>query len=284
MSSVEFSSVEITKALHGGIKGASEILGKSEQDFIHSALALAVGKVVRENFETVHLDGESVEDDVESLRRYYSLKREGAHVSLMFSGDHESFENISKAMELVAKEIEGEDFEEDENFKLFFKNIGHEGGCVFLRSKLILPSSEEGRSYKELELEVREEEAKYRAERGYLESEIPIGFGPRVYQSIVDPHLFLSQMDWVTSLAQQIDAGDFTIREVVFFAIMFRQLGKESRQKLENFLGKKRMERIKRLIDLKAKAFITSGIDEVLDMIEGKDVQEEGEDEEKTDS
>lgn len=283
MSNVEFSSVEITKALHGGIKGASKILGESEQDFIHSTLAFAVGKVVKDNFETVHLYGESVEDDTKSLRRYFSLRKEGKKVRMGMSGTRSNFENISKAMELVWEELgEEEDVVDGEDeFRLFFQNIGYEEGCSFLRMKRLLSLSEEGKSNKETELIIREEQAEYRTEKGYLASEIPPGFTSRFYQSIVDPHLFLSQVDLAISLAQEIDAGNFTIRDVILFVIVFRQLGEKSKKKLEDFLGKKRMDRIKKLVSLQVKDYIIDKIDEGLDVLEAGDVEEDGDGEEE---
>ena len=279
MSNIEFSSVKITKALHEAVKGVSVFLDKSEQDFIHSVLAFEVGKIIRENFETVHLYGESVKDDVESLKRYYSLRREGEYVKLAMSGTYHHFKNISKAMELVGDELEEDEKEigKDEDFRLLFRNIGYESSCQGLRDELISDLFDGTIDYEKAELEVKEKQEKYREEKGYLESEIPFGFVPRIYQSIVDPHLFLSQADLALTLAQQIDAGNFTIREVVLFVFTFRQLADKSKKKLENFLGKERMDRIKKLINLRVKDYLMDEIDGVLDMLETVDVK--GEDE-----
>ena len=280
MNNVEFSSVKITKALHDAVKGASDILGKSEQDFIHSVLAFEVGRIIRENSETIHLYGESIEDDVESLRRYFSLKEEGKRVGLMTGGTRRHLENISKAMELAWKEVESDVSNEDDDFKLFFRNVDYERKCNSLKDQLLSGSLDEDIDYEKMEFVVKGKQEKYRAEKGYLESEIPFWFVPRLYQSIVDPHAFLTQADLALSLAQEIDTGNFTIREIVLFIFTFRQLAEGSKKKLEGFLGKKRMDRIEKLIESRIKNYIISRIDESLDILERKN-EESGQEEKK---
>ena len=45
MSNIQFSDIQITKALHEAVKGCSEITKMPEQDFIHMAIAYAVGTI-----------------------------------------------------------------------------------------------------------------------------------------------------------------------------------------------------------------------------------------------
>ena len=84
MSNVEFSNVQITKALHEAAKGCAEIKNISEQDFIHRTLAFQIGEILSEEVEFLVLTGESVEKDVGLLRRYISLRKEGKLAVIAF--------------------------------------------------------------------------------------------------------------------------------------------------------------------------------------------------------
>ena len=45
MSNIQFSDIQLTKALHEAAKGCAEIIKMSEQDFIHMSIAYAVGNI-----------------------------------------------------------------------------------------------------------------------------------------------------------------------------------------------------------------------------------------------
>lgn len=46
MSNIQFSDIQITKALHEAVKGCIESAEMTEQDFIHMAVAYAVGNII----------------------------------------------------------------------------------------------------------------------------------------------------------------------------------------------------------------------------------------------
>ncbi len=274
---IEFSSVRITKALHEAVKGVVEIEGeRTEEDFIHWALSFMVGRIIHSDFEVVRLSGNSVDEDVESLKRYFSMKKDGKNVVLGMGGSSENFGVIAKAMEKVSDEWD-EWPDSSSRFDLLFKNIKYEDELNLIKHDKLLELTAEKITKEEYD-KFLEEEERYRNDKGYLESEIPFGFTTRFYQSLIDPSLF-SLSEHFLSFVSIIESGNYTIRDVVLFILLYEALKKDAKRRVSVFLGEERIEQINQVFKQLPKKKILKIIDEGLERFDDKveDREEDGE-------
>ena len=150
-NNIEFSSVQITKALDEACKGCAEIMEISDQDFLHMTLARSIGEIISKHFEFIILRGESIKEDVELLRKYIFLRKGGGKVILINSGNSWNFKNISKAMDIVEDEFVGLGKNDMGKFDLLFKNAQYEQerrliGDQMISDDLTIENPEEVRS------------------------------------------------------------------------------------------------------------------------------------------
>ena len=155
---IEFSNIQITKATHEAVKGCAELGEMTEQDFIHRALAFCIGQILSKEIEYILLEGKSLEEDVELLRRYIALRKEGKMA--VFSSQVTSSQNVDtilKALNTVEEELVSLGENSMGKFDLVLRNVGYEAKRTFMGNEMI--SSD---LTIENEEEVREKQERFR--------------------------------------------------------------------------------------------------------------------------
>ena len=268
-NNIEFSSVQITKALDEACKGCAEIMEISDQDFIHMILARSIGEIISKKFECIILKGESIEEDVELLRKYISLRKEGGKVFLLNQGNLYNFENISKAMDIVKEEFVGLGKNDMGKFDLLFKNIMYEQERRFIGNEMI-----SGDLTIENPEGVREKQEKFRQDKGYLISEIPPNFSfGGIYAGLGDPSSML-QVQELIGMAKSIKEGNFDPRDIIIFVLYLKTQEDNIRRMIKKFLGS---EASKEVIKITEK-LLRDGIDDLLnedEEVEDEEVEDE---------
>lgn len=261
-NNIEFSSIPITKSLREAIRGAAELSEKSEEDFIHQTLAFMVGRIIQKNFEVVNLRGETVDEDFERLKYWWSMQKEGKRVRLHMGGNSDHFEINSKAMSKMGEWLKGKegiDVPADDPFELLWKNIKYEADWKSLASKKASELLDGKITLDEHEKFLNEEERKYREERGYLQSEVPFEFVPGVQASALIPEI-LSESEQLLQLAETIETGNFSLWDALLYFFLLR----EGKRTVIKWVGKKRAKKILGI----AKTRIRKALDEKIDMID----------------
>lgn len=186
-NNIEYNSIRVTKALREAIKGAAELAEMSEEDFIHKALAQKVGEVIAKKSEIITLHGDSVEEDLESLREWVKISKEGEKkVILQRGGNAEQMEVMLEAMDKLFNEIKDGDSTDIDNqpdnpFMLLWQNIEYENKWKMQTWEKSLEMATGEITLDEYEKFLAEEGRKYRETNGYLESEIPFIFVSRIH-------------------------------------------------------------------------------------------------------
>ena len=263
-NNIEFSSVQITKALDEACKGCAEIMEISDQDFIHMILARSIGEIISKHFEYIILRGKSVEDDVELLRKYISIRNDGGKVILINSGNSWNFKNISKAMDIVKDELAALDKEDMGKFDLLFKNAQYEQerrliGDQMISDDLTIENPED----------VKEKQEKFRQDKGYLISEIPpnLSFGG-IYAGLGDPSSMLLVQELI-GMAQSIKEGNFDPKDIIIFVLYLKTQEDNIRRSIKKFLGSEASKEVIKIV----KKHLQDGIDDLLN--EDEEVEDE---------
>ena len=261
-NNVEFSSIPITKSLREAIRGAAELSKRSEEDFVHQTLAFMVGRMIQKNFEVVNLRGETVDEDFERLKYWWSMQKEGKRVRLRMGGDSDHFEINSKALSKMKewlKDKEGIAAPVDDPFDLLWENIKYEEDWKRIESEKALDLLNEKITVDEYNKFSTEEGRKFREERGYLKSEVPFEFVPGIQASALIPEI-LSESEQLLQLAETIETGNFSLWDALLYFFLLR----EGKRTVIKWVGKKRA---KKILDI-AKTRIRKALDEKIDMME----------------
>lgn len=259
---IEFSSIPITKSLREAIRGAAELSKRSEEDFVHQTLAFMVGRMVQKNFEVVNLRGETVDEDFERLKYWWSMQKEGKRVRLRMGGDSDHFEINSKALSKMKewlKDKEGIAAPVDDPFDLLWKNIKYEEDWKRLESEKALDLLNGKITIDEYNKFSTEGGRKFREERGYLQSEVPFEFVPGIQASALIPEI-LSESEQLLQLAETIETGTFSLRDALLYFLLLR----EGKRTVIKWVGEKRAKKILGIV----KTRIRKTLDEKIDMIE----------------
>ena len=261
-NNIEFSAIHITKSLREAIRGAAELSERSEEDFIHQTLAFMVGRIIRENCEVVNLRGETVDEDLERLKYWWSMQKEGKKVRLRMGGNSDHFEINSKAMSKMEewlKDKEDIDVPACDPFELLWKNIEHEEEWKRLEWEKELELQDKKIAPDEYEKFSTEEGRKFREERGYLQSEVPFEFVPGIQASALIPEI-PSESEQLLQLAETIEAGTFSLRDALLYFLIL----KERKRTVIKWVGKKRAKKILGIV----KTRIRKALDDKIDMKE----------------
>ena len=258
MSKIEYSSIRITRALREAIRGTTELSGQNEENFIHQTLAFWVGNVIKKESEIISLKGESVEEDFELVKQWWTMQKEGKNVILAQGGNADQLQIMSEAMSKLYAEVIKEESKSGENndspdspFKLLWKNIEHENEWIELKEQMSLKMMKGEITLDEYEEFVDKEGGKHRKERGYLQSEIPLQFVRRTQMGPMFPFDLLpdifaitdnlpGMIEEVKKLGKIIDSGELSwevVGKMLTFWILFKRacikaLGKKNAKKI----------------------------------------------------
>ena len=262
-SNIEFSSIRVTKAIREAIADAAELTETSTEDFVHMALAFSVSRAIHQTTEFVSLRGESIDEDFGLLKYWDEEKRKGRRVVLRTGGNADQLRVMIEAISKFEKQKEGggeadiSPSQSDNRFGLIWENIEHEQSLHRLRHKKSLEIQDKQISSDEQERILNELEKKYREEKGYLRSEIPIGFaqGP---QMMLDPMSFaaLSSAE-ILELVKAIESGDLSLEEIVAVLLslkagynwVVKKVGEEHVEKLKKAIKNRLGEFVVKIAD-----------------------------------
>ncbi len=263
MSNIEFSSVGITKALHKAVKGAAELRDQSEEGFIHQALAFFVGQTMLNTSEIIILQGETVEEDFRLLKRAWKLHKEGKRVITRRGGNTDQMSINIKAYKKMAdwlkqrgEEEANANSQEDDPFRLILKNIEHEEQWARMKQEKSLDMMKGKITLDEYESFEAKEGAGYRTTRGYLASEIPIGFISQP-QMMVPPEIVVDA-DKILEIVKVVEAGNLPSLslEDILYLVAAKGVFNQVRKRLKKRLGKKKLGEFDQAITLRLRAIL----------------------------
>lgn len=241
------------------IRGTVELSGQNEEDFIHQILAFFVGNIIINESECVSLKGESVDEDYELFKQYWTMKKEGKNVLLHTSGGADQLRIMDEAMRKFRTEM-GKKIEVDYNspnpnisFNLLFENIDHENEWVHLQEQKSLEMMKGEITLDEYEEFVDKEGKKHREEKGYLQSEVPFQLIRRTQMLGIPPSMLnfsdegtsaafdaSELIEEIIELGKTIDSDKHSLQEVVKFLgyweilepVVIKVLGKKKAKKI----------------------------------------------------
>ena len=256
-TNIKFSSIPVTESLHEAIKGVAELSDKSEEDVIHQSLSFFVWRIIQSSSETITLKGESVEEDFNLLKYHWKLQKEGKRVFLHYEGTASHFRVISKAMKKYQKWLEDKEdnvSRDYDPFESFLTNIENEkewqNEVTAIKMKIatlqisLKPDDSVDYEAKKLQLEKLEEELvlkedegeKYRKDKGYLQSEIPL-------DTIPFPQNFVT--DKIAEIIRAVNAGNIpSIDDLIYLALFGKGTYNQIKKGIIKLAGKKRAKKL----------------------------------------
>lgn len=271
MAKIEYSSVHITQALREAIKGASELTEQTEEEFIHRILAFGVERAIRNNSETIIHESKNVEEEFESLKRGWELEQKGKFVlyaqRITSSYDPDVFlEAQEKFRQWKKNKPPLPPSSVRNSLKSLYKNIEHENKWEMIKGEKSVQMMKGKMTYDDFEKFVEDDGDKYRKEKGYIQSEIPIGMRGAVEASMGFPDLaslipsLMGEIEYVSKMAQAVveivesdDDDTFTDEILPYIITVVSTLA--IRNKIVKILGKKRYERFCKILKRRARKF-----------------------------
>ena len=238
---IEYEPIYVTKATREAVRGVAELDEMSEEDLVHVALAFLVGRKIETKLQVV-LRGESVEEDFETLKSAWTTHGSKMYGLFPISGDKDRFQIQKEALSRFHDWRKGQkDVATDNNpFELFYKNLSYEQEWVDQITQKCLEVMQGEETSEELNTEAEAE--KYRKERGYLWSEIPLGFC-KGGQASLDP-----EIRHLLELGQKILSNQYSLEDIVAFFAAWKVAKVAIKGKLVEVLGEDRVKKIWNII------------------------------------